>query len=161
MRAENLQKGVLYKDIVGQRADPDLTSTWPTLARPHGSEEVRVWGQASSGKGRPRQVRGQRKHAVTWPDPTFEDTIHVTKLIALPKLRAAFSLQKIIIPMSEFHLANKLVLLARVCCFAIATFASVGKWQISGSERQISAGITWVLPNMVVYIIKIYQINPL
>ena len=35
-------KGVLYKDIVGQRADPDLTSTWPTLARPHGSEEVRV-----------------------------------------------------------------------------------------------------------------------
>ena len=42
MCAENLQKGVLYKDIVGQKADPDLTSTWPTLARPHGSEEVRV-----------------------------------------------------------------------------------------------------------------------
>ena len=83
MWAENLQKGVLYKDIVGQRADPDLTSTWPTLARPHGSEEVRVWGQASSGKGRPRQVRGQRKHAVTWPDPTFEDTSVYARLVEL------------------------------------------------------------------------------
>ena len=85
MWAENLQKGVLYRDIVGQRADPDLTSTWPTLARPHGSEEVRVWGQASSGKGRPRQVRGQRKHAVTWPDPTFEDT--TTECATRPRVR--------------------------------------------------------------------------
>ena len=56
MWAENLQKGVLYKDIVGQRADPDLTPTWPTLARPHGSEEARASGQAVSGKGQPGQV---------------------------------------------------------------------------------------------------------
>ena len=48
------------------------------------------------------------------------------------------------------------VLLARVCRFAIATFASVGRWQIGGPQWQILAEITWALPSMEVYIIKIY-----
>ena len=43
MWAENLQKGVLYKDIVGQRADPDLTGPlWPDhMGQRRSGSEVR------------------------------------------------------------------------------------------------------------------------
>ena len=147
MCAENLWKGVLYKDIVGQRVDPDLTSTWPTLARPHGSEEVRVWGQASSGKGRPRQVRGQRKHAVTWPDPTFEDTRWETRLVTSRYLSDGRELDKYsLTPLGVRALQRKLNLLLTLfwyplftCVFRLFRFLRLLLYAVPNTLRHSSS----------------------